>query len=163
MRCVYSDHPPQQWSVFLENRFQNMLNAVSPGISSLGDHTHLFGCVHRERFLQILIHTINLNQENLPVTYNDLLPGYDKIPNYVIGDPSYPLTPNCMKEYKTCKTNSEVIFNNILREARDPIECLFASFKARWSIITKKMNLKLENVPVVVMAYFVLRNFCETP
>lgn len=66
-----------------------------------------------------------------------------------------------MKEYRSCKTNSEVMFNNILREARNPIECAFGRLKARWSILTRKMNLKLENIPVVVLACFVLHNFCE--
>ena len=66
-----------------------------------------------------------------------------------------------MKEYQSCKTNSEVLFNNMLREACNPIECAFGRLKARWSILTRKMNLKLENIPIVVMACFVLHNFCE--
>ena len=66
-----------------------------------------------------------------------------------------------MKEYKSCKTNSQVIFNNLLREARNPIECAFGRLKARWSILTRKMDLKLETIPVVVMACFVLHNYCE--
>ena len=66
-----------------------------------------------------------------------------------------------MKEYQSCKTNSEVLFNNMLREACNPIECAFGHLKARWSILTRKMDLKLENIPIVVMACFVLHNFCE--
>ena len=49
----------------------------------------------------------------------------------------------------------------MLREARNPIECAFGRLKARWSILTRKMDLKLENIPIVVMACFVLHNFCE--
>ena len=91
-----------------------------------------------------------LSNSQLPVTYKQLLPGHAEIPNYLIGDPAYPLLPYCMKEYQTCKTNEEVIFNNLLRAARNPIECAFGRLKARWS------DLKLENVPVIIYSCFVL-------
>ena len=45
------------------------------------------------------------------------------VPNYLIGDPAYPLIPCCMKEYTCCKNNERVIFNAMLRSARNPIEC----------------------------------------
>ena len=100
----------------------------------------------------------------LPQTFNNLLPGHNKIPNYVIGDPAYPLTPHCMKEFQSCKTDAEVIFNNMLRSARNPVECAncaFGRLKARWSILTRKMDLKLETIPKVVLSCFALHNFCE--
>ena len=49
----------------------------------------------------------------------------------------------------------------MLREARNPIECAFGHLKAHWSTLTRKMDLKLENIPIVVMACFILENFCE--
>ena len=48
-----------------------------------------------------------INQASL-----SLLPGYDTLPNDIIGDPAYSLTPYCMKQYKTCVENRQVIFNN---------------------------------------------------
>jgi hypothetical protein len=66
-----------------------------------------------------------------------------------------------MKEYKTCTSNEEVIFNNMLRAARNPIECAFGRLKARWAILTRKMDFKLETIPKVVYACFVWHNYCE--
>ena len=59
-----------------------------------------------------------------------------------------------MKEYQSCKTISEVLFNHMLREAKNPTESAFGRLKPRWSILTRKIDLKLENIPIVVMACF---------
>ena len=52
-----------------------------------------------------------LRDEQLPKTFQTIIPGSDKIPNYLVGDPAYPLTPYCMKEYETCNKNAQVVFN----------------------------------------------------
>ena len=53
------------------------------------------------------------------------------------------------------------LFNQVLRSGRNQIECAFGRLKARWQILNRAMNVKLEDVPTLVHACFVLHNFCE--
>ena len=102
-----------------------------------------------------------LNGGKLPKTFHLLLLGFEAVPNYLIGDPAYPLTPFYMKEFQSCSTNDQVIFNNMLRSARNQIECAFGRLKARWKFLSRNVDLKLQHVPTVVYSCFVLHNFCE--
>lgn len=67
-----------------------------------------------------------------------------------------------MKEYQTCATNEEVVFNSMLRSARNQVECAFGRLKVRWGFLTRKVDLKLEMVPTVAYSCFVLHNYCES-
>jgi hypothetical protein len=103
----------------------------------------------------------NLNNGKLPITYLTVLPGHDAVPNYLIGDPAYPLTQFCLKEYQSCSNNGQVIFNNMLRSARNQVECAFGRLKARWRFLTRKVDLKFDSIPTVIYSCFVLHNYCE--
>ena len=102
-----------------------------------------------------------LKEEKLPMMYKELLPGHDKVPVTLLGDPAYPLLPYCMKEFPSALNNEQVIFNNMLRSARNPIECAFGRLKARWQILSKRIDMGLKFVPNIVYACFVLHNICE--
>ena len=97
----------------------------------------------------------------LPLLYRSLLPGLDKVPVLLLGDPAYTLLPHLMKEFTTCITNEQVMFNDLLRSSRNPIECAYGRLKERWQILNKPIDLKLEHVPQIIYSCFVLHNFCE--
>ena len=88
------------------------------------------------------------------------VPGQETIPNYLLGDPVYPLTPYCKKKYQSCSLNDEVLFNIMIRAARNSIECAFGWLEACWAILTRKIDFKLESVPILIYACFVFHNFC---
>ena len=54
-----------------------------------------------------------------------------------------------------------VVFNAMLRSARNPIECASGRLKARWQVLTRQMDPKLVKIPTLIDASFVLHNFCE--
>ena len=80
--------------------------------------------------------TVNhaLRENLLPQGYRQLLSGTDKVPPIILGDPAYPLLPYCMKEFASTHNNGQVVFNNLLRNARNKIERAFGRLKMRWQI-----------------------------
>ena len=64
-----------------------------------------------------------------------------------------------MKEFPSTSTNDQVVFNNLLRSARNLIEHAFGCLKAWWQILIRRDDLKLEHVPELVCSCFVFHNF----
>ena len=71
------------------------------------------GIVHDSKVLANSSINKMLRNREMPATFQTVIPGCEKIPNYLIGDPACPLTPFCMKEFDN--SDEEFIFNNMLR------------------------------------------------
>ena len=95
------------------------------------------GSVHDANVFANLAISKNLRDSLFPFTYSTLLPGQDRIPNYLIDETAYYLTPYSMKEYHSCSSNPEVMFNNLLRTARNQVKGSFRRLKARWGFSKK--------------------------
>ena len=67
-----------------------------------------------------------------------------------------------MKEHHTCATNEEVVFNSMLRSARNQVECAFGRLKVLWGFLTRKVDPKLEIIRTAAYSCFVLQNYCES-
>ena len=92
----------------------------------------------------------SLQNGNLAKTHFNLLPGFEAILNYLIGDPAYPLAPFCMKEFQYCAENKHILFNHMLQSARNQIESVFGRLKARCRILTKPIDLKLDTISLII-------------
>ena len=71
--------------------------------------------------------------------YKEILPGHDKIHVVLLGDPAYPILPYCTRQYPNPHANEKVIFNNMLKSARNPIEYAF------WETKNKITNFEQED------------------
>ena len=78
-----------------------------------------------------------LQKRAQPFITKTLLPGRDKVGVLLLGDPAYPLLPYIMKEYANCTSDAQIIFNQMLRDARNSVECAYGRLKARWQVLTK--------------------------
>ncbi|XP_057290960.1 putative nuclease HARBI1 [Hydractinia symbiolongicarpus] len=119
------------------------------------------GSVHDARVFANSSVSKMLVNNRLPPCLQELLPGYTPVPPLLIGDPAYPLLPNVMKEFNSCSSSKELIFNNHLRRARNQIECAFGRLKARWRILNRCLDVELDFAMNIIYSCFVLHNYCE--
>ena len=103
------------------------------------------GSVHDAKVFSNSYVCQSLQNGNLAKSHLSLLPGFEAIPNYLIGDPAYPLTPFCMKEFQYCAENKHVLFNHMLRSA--------SRLTARWRILTKPIDLKFDTIPLIIYTF----------
>lgn len=88
--------------------------------------------------------------------FKELVPGEERLPLVLLGDPAYPLLHYVIKEFEHCESNEEVIFNQILRSARNQIECVLARLKVRWWILLRPLDF-----PVIMTALRLVRTITK--
>lgn len=101
-----------------------------------------------------------IKDQTKPYLRQTLLPGRDKVGLLLLADPAYPLLPHVMKEYSYCTDDAQVVFNQMLRDSQNKIECAHGRLKATWQILTVPMSLKLQDATLFILACFVLHNWC---
>ena len=69
--------------------------------------------------------------------------------------------PPCFREYSTCSSNGEVVYDNMPHSIRGPIKCPSGWLKARWGFLKRTIALKLENISAAIFFCFVLYNVCK--
>lgn len=137
--CIDGTHIPIQCPVENAQDFFCYKQFYSLNVQAVCDYKGYFmdvecmwpGSVHDAKVFANSSVNHELRNNILPATSQYPVQGEPKVPNYLIGDPAYPLVPFCMKEYESCLNNQQVIFNSMLRCARNPTECAFGRLKAR--------------------------------
>ena len=118
------------------------------------------GRTHDARLFQVSPVSGWIAKSELGRYESDLCTG---IPNYLLGDPAYPLLPYLMKEIPHPRTDDEAHFNTLLRSGRNPIEKAFGRIKSRWRYVGGKIEMHIEYIPDLIFAAFLLHNFLESP
>lgn len=85
----------------------------------------------------------------------------DKLLNYVfVADEAFSLLPNLLKPFnRRDLTDERKIFNYRLSRARRIVENAFGILVSRFRIFHTSINLRLDNIDIVVMASCALHNF----
>ena len=128
--CIDGTHIPIQCPIENSQDFFSYKQFYSINVQAVCEYKGYFmdvecmwpGSVHDAKVFANSAISHKLRGGILSSTFQYPLEGGVKIPNYLIGDPAYPLLQYCMKEYESCANNEQVIFNNMLRSARNPME-----------------------------------------
>eukprot|EP00249_Psilotum_nudum_P034871 c54504_g1_i1 orf=631-1992(-) len=83
------------------------------------------------------------------------------IPEYIIGDQSYPLLPWLITPYlDTGLTATQPFFNTVHEYVRGTVSRAFGTLKAHWQLLSSRQRVEnLELLPFIVAAACILQNF----
>ncbi|XP_069588624.1 uncharacterized protein [Ranitomeya imitator] len=82
------------------------------------------------------------------------------LPFVMVGDEAFQMCENLLKPYSSRDLDhTRRIYNYRLTRARRTVECSFGILVAKWRILAKAINLKVETVDEVVKACVVLHNY----
>ena len=116
--CIYGTHIPIKRPIKTPQDYFCYKGFYSLNVQAVCDYRGMFmdvecrwpGSVHDAKVFANSSLSHKLREKKIPETFQAVIPGCDKIPNYLIGDPAYPLTLYYMKEYETCEQNEQVVY-----------------------------------------------------
>ena len=81
----------------------------------------------------------------------------------IIGDAAYPLLPWLMKPYPENSTTPRIKkkFNYQLSRARMSVENTFGKWKGRFILFSKRVDMELSSLVMVITASCILHNICQ--
>jgi len=150
--------------------FINRKGYTSINVQAVCDYKYCFmdvvvkwpGSVHDARIFQNSEINKMFREGIIPACERTLAPNDDSIPICILGDPAYPLLPFLMKEFPGGGINDrERFFSYRLSSARITIENSFGRLKGRFRCLQRAMDIDIKTLPKVIMACFVLHNYCE--
>ncbi|XP_077505085.1 uncharacterized protein LOC144114929 [Amblyomma americanum] len=84
------------------------------------------------------------------------------VPPLILCDQAFPLTPNLVKPFRSLDTcDGHRSYNYHLSKCRRIVENAFGRLKARFRLISKRMDANVKNVAQIIRACCVLHNICE--
>ena len=81
----------------------------------------------------------------------------------ILADPAYPLLPWLLKGYplKGVLTRKQRVFNYRISRARMTVENTFGKWKGRFIRFSKRVDMNVKNLVILVLASCILHNICE--
>ena len=129
--CIDDTHTPMKCPLRNSQNYFGCKQYCLLNVQGVCDYKGMFmdleyrwsGSVHDSKVFASPSRNKMLRSEEIHAAFQTVIPGCEKIPNYLIGNPAYPHTPFCMKKFDDCNSNGMFIFNNMLRSARNQIQC----------------------------------------
>ena len=85
-----------------------------------------------------------------------------QVPLVILADPAYPLLPWLLKPYTGRNlTPEKESFNAYLSSVRILVENSFGKLNARWRMIGKKIDARIDLAPQIIATCCALHNICE--